>query len=422
MDGTVEAGWGMPGAELQRLVDVLAERLGRSVAIDDPAIRLIVASRHFGDEDQVRVRAVLNREADRPVAEWALAQGIGSATGLARLPANPELDTRSRLCFPIRFRGLLLGYLWLIDAGASISADQLTDAAQTAAAAGAMLYRDDFAQKRRRTREQSLLRGLLSSEARARTRAAEELAEAQIGQPAAFVAVAVGEVACADDGVGMDELETSLGLATERVVQTQTAGALLGVVEGGRATLLLASARCPTETELAALGQRLLFEVAGQRPGPRPSRCVVGLGSAHEGLEHALHSHDQARLAARATRLLPGLGDVVTWSALGVYALLVKLGPEHLAPADYPAPVLRLFDSEAAETLVPTLETYLDCAGDAQRTAQQLHIHRSTLYHRLARIEQVTGLDLHDGSDRLTLHLSTKLTRLGAPPVPPQQP
>lgn len=408
----------MPGAELQRLVDVLAERLGRSVAIDDPAIRLIVASRHFGDEDQVRVRAVLNREADRPVAEWALAQGIGSATGLARLPANPELDTRSRLCFPMRFRGLLLGYLWLIDDGASIGADQLADAARTADAAGAMLYRDDLARQRRRAREQRLLRGLLSSEARVRARAANELIEAQVGHPAAFVAVAVGEVAQACGGVGVDQLETSLTVATEHAVQTQAAGALLGVVDGGRTTLLLASAHCPTDTELAALGQRVLHDVAAQRPAL--GRCVVGLGSVQHGLEQAVQSHDQARLAARAARLLPRLGDVVTWSALGVYTLLMKLGPEELTPADYPAPVLRLFDSEAAETLLPTLENYLDCAGDAQRTAQQLHIHRSTLYHRLARIEQITGLDLHDGTDRLTLHLGTKLARLSAPRIPPQ--
>ena len=42
------------GAEVLSMVDELGEALGRSVVIDDPAVRLICSSRHFGDEDKVR--------------------------------------------------------------------------------------------------------------------------------------------------------------------------------------------------------------------------------------------------------------------------------------------------------------------------------------------------------------------------------
>jgi len=62
-----------------------------------------------------------------------------------------------------------------------------------------------------------------------------------------------------------------------------------------------------------------------------------------------------------------------------------------------------------ARQLLVTAETYLDSAGDAQRAAAALHIHRGTLYQRLARIEQLSGLDLANGMDRLTLHLGIKL-------------
>ena len=40
---------------------------------------------------------------------------------------------------------------------------------------------------------------------------------------------------------------------------------------------------------------------------------------------------------------------------------------------------------------------FLDCAGQASRTAQALGIHRQTLYYRLSRVEKLTGLDLDDG-------------------------
>ena len=39
----------MAERRLQQLVDTLAERLGRSVVLDDPEVTLLAASRHFGD-------------------------------------------------------------------------------------------------------------------------------------------------------------------------------------------------------------------------------------------------------------------------------------------------------------------------------------------------------------------------------------
>ena len=61
-----------------------------------------------------------------------------------------------------------------------------------------------------------------------------------------------------------------------------------------------------------------------------------------------------------------------------------------------------------------TLEAYLDRAGDAQAAAAALFIHRTTLYHRLRRIERIAGVDLRDGDDRLLLHMALRLrgTRL----------
>lgn len=59
-----------------------------------------------------------------------------------------------------------------------------------------------------------------------------------------------------------------------------------------------------------------------------------------------------------------------------------------------------------------TAEVFLDCAGQASRTAAALGIHRQTLYYRLSRIQQITGLDLNDGEDRLLLHMAVKRARL----------
>ncbi len=59
-----------------------------------------------------------------------------------------------------------------------------------------------------------------------------------------------------------------------------------------------------------------------------------------------------------------------------------------------------------------TLETYLDHAGDVKSTAAELWLHRTTLYYRLRRIEEVAGVDLNRGEDRLLCHVALRLSRL----------
>jgi DNA-binding PucR family transcriptional regulator len=54
----------------------------------------------------------------------------------------------------------------------------------------------------------------------------------------------------------------------------------------------------------------------------------------------------------------------------------------------------------------------LDCAGSPPRAAARLCIPRQTLYYRLGRIQELTGLDLADGGDRLLLHLGVRAARL----------
>lgn len=82
-------------------------------------------------------------------------------------------------------------------------------------------------------------------------------------------------------------------------------------------------------------------------------------------------------------------------------------------PADtaHDPAVRELLDLSHAE-LARTAEMFLDCAGQASRTAAALGIHRQTLYYRLSRVEQLTGLDLAEGEDRLLLHMALKAARL----------
>ncbi|WP_037888721.1 PucR family transcriptional regulator, partial [Streptomyces sp. Tu 6176] len=100
-------------------------------------------------------------------------------------------------------------------------------------------------------------------------------------------------------------------------------------------------------------------------------------------------------------------GPVAQWARIGPYRLLTSLTGEAAHDAAV-APLL----SPAHQELARTAEVYLDCAGQAGRTAAELGVHRQTLYYRLSRVEQLTGLDLDDGEDRLLLHMALKAARL----------
>jgi hypothetical protein len=137
------------------------------------------------------------------------------------------------------------------------------------------------------------------------------------------------------------------------------------------------------------------------------SVMAAGVSPARLGLAEVGTAWQEAAGAARAVLAEPRLGPVAEWAAVGPYRLLTALPPE--AARD---PLIAPLLVPAHQELARTAEVYLDCAGQAGRTAAALGIHRQTLYYRLSRVEQLTGLDLDDGEDRLLLHMALKASRL----------
>src|SRR5688500_4941089 len=87
---------------LQELADQLAGRLQRSVTVVDPEIRILCASAHFGDEDDARVRAILQRAAVPEVYRHIHSHGVRQWVTAGHVPAAPDLGFKRRLVIPIR--------------------------------------------------------------------------------------------------------------------------------------------------------------------------------------------------------------------------------------------------------------------------------------------------------------------------------
>jgi hypothetical protein len=388
--------------QIQALADGLAARLGRAVLVDDRELRLVAASQDFGDADPARVWSLLHRRT-RP--EDVRHDEITRLPGPGYVPENPELELWQRLCVPIRCQGLLLGFVWITDRFREISAAQVADSVGTAAEIGVLL-RDRFvAADRDRALRHELVERLLHQDAATRTEAWDEAVDRGLLDEGGSVAVLL--------------------------VRRATAGeAPPGASPGAVPPDIARFARDhPGLRVLSACWPRRAVAVVTGRPGEYPDKSVraladelgkagswrVAVGGPVPGLAELPAAKRQADIALST---LHGSG-VACWAELSADALLAQLPRQLWTDALLPSGVARLLADPAASVLLPTLSAFLDCAGEAQRTAAQLRIHRTTLYYRLSRIEEISGLSLRDGRDRLLAHLALRLQHLhGTPTLP----
>ncbi|MEV8019340.1 helix-turn-helix domain-containing protein [Streptomyces sp. NPDC086554] len=389
--------------DYQELVDEISALLGAPATLENRDFELIAFGAHDsgGDSDfdaaaldPVRTRSILTRRSTAGVRTWFEGFGITRATGPIRIPPAADAGVyRGRICLPVRHRGFVLGYVWLLDDEPGPTDAQLGAAMEVAARIGALLA-DEAQAGADLTRE---FRAVLTAERGwQRDMAVADLRTA-LGPRGeglhAVVCVAPWPSANPDDAPSVHTVQGATALCT---VPWGTAGQSLAVLVRLRSADVL--------TPAVSAATRLL-ESAGAASTAGPA--AAGIANARHGLDELGAAWWEASSAARAARAEPRFAPVAQWSDMGPYRLLTALPAE--AAHD---PVARELLSPAHRELARTAEVFLDCAGQAGRTAAELGIHRQTLYYRLSRVEQLTGLDLDDGEDRLLLHMVLKTSRL----------
>jgi PucR C-terminal helix-turn-helix domain len=391
---------------LQHIAEQLARDLGRSVIIDDAALRPLAISPQTGRLDRSRVEAVLQRQTSARLRRRLTELGVFSAREPVSIPGDLERATLPRLCLPLRADDQLLGFLWLIDEPA-LTTEQTRQAQAAAARAGHLLAQRAVRATGQPAVLSDLADGLLHAQEQVRQEAAAMLAgQAALAGPPPY-ALAVIRLAA-----GRPEPAPAPGRAAGSL--RRAAGNLRLRVAPG--TLVLAS---PGEGELVAISTtgalNELRRAVKALPGPSLAVGTCG-GAATLADVHA--SLGNAQYAAYVAARVPRFGRAADWAGLGVYAAFQHLYRDPSAPERICPGVGALLD-ERAGTYRQTLRCYLGCGAQAQQAAGQLHIHRTTLYWRLARVAEMVPLDLRQGEDRLKLHLALTLADLTHPPAGP---
>ncbi|MCY9783936.1 PucR family transcriptional regulator ligand-binding domain-containing protein [Nocardiopsis sp. EMB25] len=161
-----------------------------------------------------------------------------------------------------------------------------------------------------------------------------------------------------------------------------------------------------SESELTGFAERLSHAVT-ERPNAEGA-VVVGLGAVAEGTEALRAALWEAR---ECCRILSGrtVGPLVgRFGDLGMYRLLLgHHSPEELhALAEKVLGPVRAYDQDRGGRLVATLRAFLDADGNWNATAAALHVHVNTLRNRLAKVAELTGLDVGRTPERVDLFLA----------------
>ncbi|MGN6371476.1 MAG: PucR family transcriptional regulator [Solirubrobacteraceae bacterium] len=113
-------------------------------------------------------------------------------------------------------------------------------------------------------------------------------------------------------------------------------------------------------------------------------------------------------------------GNTLAFEETGAYRLLLSAMSENPSELQsfYEETVepLVAYDEQYETNLLQTLEAFLEADGNVAGTAQRLYTHRHTIYYRLERVRELTGLDVASSEGREKLSLGLKAMRvLGIP-------
>jgi hypothetical protein len=372
--------------DLQRRVNEIARQVGLPVSLTTPDLDSIVFSPHSGlIIDDVRSKSLLSRGTEEWVVRWFRQAGVGSSLKPTLVPGIPEKEAMSRWVVPVHSGGLILGYLSILDPEATCDPGTLESVAEQASDIGRIML--DSEESARLAKER--LRRALTSHGSDQTTAVRELQE-QLGNRVHEWVIAVGT-----------SVESS---AVSGPRDIKTAAAPHG--RGRKPGALTVECKFEDHHALLLAGDADIDPAILADLTPCCPRLVVGVGSSVDDPHHLPRSYQQA-LGALRTATANGRGTT-SWSELTPIKILSLQDPEVLADT-VPGAIATLGPESE---LLETVDHYLDHGRKPDLVADSLHIHRGTLYYRLRKFEDATGLDLESGTDRLTIQLSLEALKL----------
>lgn len=401
-------------ADLDAVVDLIAVRTESAVAIVDRDLNVVAASepRAHGDHGQASV----------PFQEYLtdprLVQ-VFEAAGRSRcaLVLPESSSAAAAIVAPVVVGDDVPAYVLTADTGArGIDEDgRLLLTEHAATVCGVILGRDQIIAAAGSRARDDLVEGLLyarAADADETDRWAKHLGY-DSGEPHRVLSMAMvardDSSAAARTERASATLERMLGLQPPAVIATVRGSEVVVVLRQ------LADGPSPTSPldTTKRLGEWCIQRVHQSFPDVS---LTVGVGTICRAATEIAQSYAEARRAVEVTRRMGRDGQVTAFEELGIHRLLLESADisvlRDFAYATFGDLVRRRADH------LSTLACYFRENSSPQRAARRLHVHANTVANRVRRIEQLTGLDFGNYSDRLVAQVALEILDAVGPDEP----
>ena len=387
----------LEGGGFPELAEMLADQVGHSISIENDRFEAI-ANKNIAEVDSAR-RYTIEHGRTNPLLIEALSveylPRIRASLRPVQLPVMPELGLEmERLLAPIIVQGEIYGYFWIIaDVHALSPIDMMAIEIGATVAALLMLYQESL-QTAEASLKGSLMAQLIEGDGGRRTILSDQSLRYGVDLRLPY------RMLLASISNGQPPKSTRAYRAINEVLTQVEAQAVAAQFAGQVAILAQA------DQDIDELARALLDRLASDEAG-----ASISVSSALTGAQNVGAAHQQCNEALDINQRLNNPVSIHHFDDLGYILTLYHAEPASLSQNPQ-VPILRKLLREKAADLFNTLEAYLDAGGNSVQTAEALHIHRSTLNYRLARIKTICDVDLSSASTRLNLQIALKLMRL----------
>jgi hypothetical protein len=394
---------GLPVGDLFALCDAVAASVGGPVLIADPHWKILAYSNLEYELDPTRRDAILGRIAPsewlRRMNDSGIAGVLRSSDTVVRFEGDGAAPLRPRLVASIRAGEEFLGSLWVQQTDAPFTA--ATEAELAGAAKLAVVHvlshraSDDI---RRRTRG-AFVRELLDGWTPSRS----SIDVLQTSGPFTALVFSLD-----DDSPAPHELsrERMLGIISLHCESRHT-DALCALIKDDVWAVLPTFSR-DTHDATVDLAARIVERVEAST-GARLHAAIGTTVATITDIPLSRRAAEQALAVAKrpaTTGRIAHIDDVRSHATLREILDLVADKPELRAGK---LEQLSAHDARHGSSYVQTLRTYLDVGGDIPAAAARLGVHRNSVRYRLARIREISKLDLADPDERVVTELQLRL-------------
>ncbi len=137
----------------------------------------------------------------------------------------------------------------------------------------------------------------------------------------------------------------------------------------------------------------------------------VGISGQIDDVMEIPEGHKEAQLALKITRLVRGAGSIGHYDQLSLERALLDLSGSGALRQYHEETLGKVVEYDSANNgqLIKTIEALVNSAGNRSQASKALYIHRNTLAYRIKQIRKLSGLNLSNPADLVTVAMLLKV-------------